>query len=76
MRTTLTRAAWALPMTVLTRSSRRGIARGRLARGVTMIEYVLLIAIAVVLAWLLRAQLTDLFSGILDNVRSALNTAG
>jgi Flp pilus assembly pilin Flp len=41
-------------------------------RGVTMIEYILLAAIAVVLAVLLRGQLSAMFSGILDDLRSAL----
>lgn len=48
--------------------------RRRAARGVTMIEYVLLIAIAVVLAWLLRDQLTSMFQGILDDISGALKT--
>lgn len=46
----------------------------RRARGVTMIEYVLLIAIAVVLAWILREQLTSMFQGILADIRKALGT--
>lgn len=46
----------------------------RRARGVAMIEYVLLIAIAVVLAWLLRAQLSSMFQGILNDIKSALKT--
>lgn len=50
------------------------LSRRTRARGVTMVEYVLLIAIAVFLAWLLREQLGSMFSGILDDIRSALNT--
>lgn len=53
-------------------TSRRG--RRLACRGVTMIEYVLLIAIAVVLAWLLRDQLTSMFQGILDDISRSLET--
>lgn len=65
----LDRAAAAMTTLSLSRPRRHGW-----RRGVTMLEYVLLAAIAVILAWLLREQLTKLFQGLIDQVSSALST--
>lgn len=42
----------------------RSAVRGRKNRGVTMIEYVLLIAIVILLGYILRDQLTTIFKSI------------
>lgn len=49
---------------------------GRLgrSRGVTFIEYALLAAIAVFIAWLFRGALTGAFNSILKAITEALNT--
>lgn len=53
------------------------VSTGRLhrsARGITFIEYALLGAIAVVLGFLFRTQLTTAFNGLLADIREALST--
>lgn len=44
----------------------------RRSRGVTMIEYVVMVAIVIVLAALLRTQLTSMFTTLLNNLKGAL----
>lgn len=43
-------------------------------RGVTFIEYALLAAIAVVVGFLFRSQLTSMFTTLLNNISGGLST--
>jgi Flp pilus assembly pilin Flp len=51
-----------------------GLDAGRSRRGATLIEYMLLAAIAIVLAFAIRAGLTGQFGDILDRIGNALRT--
>lgn len=46
------------------------------ARGVTFIEYALLAAIAVFIAWLFRTQLQSIFTSLLSKLRGGINSSG
>ena len=59
------------------RAAHRGMLTRRFgvvgARGVTFIEYALLAAIAVFIAWLFRDQLEKIFNNLLGSVTKATN---